>query len=246
MALIQLGNVAPHEGEVGLYHSHFIGGQEEHHHSYGELHAVGRRRTGLDDVTTVRQLPRESSHTTTLILPDAVDLDVWLSKDLPSLWPHHSLEAPGFVLCDDADLKRAIEKQFGIKPIKGPTALYTNAGRDYVSTQLWGNLKYVALTANTTPPSAGDTTLTAEITTASGGLIRAAGTPAHTTGASTTTITITHTANGSDLLPVTIGKEGLFTAATSGTMGFETLLGTTATLSAVGDALTSTWTITHG
>src|SRR5690348_8761579 len=87
---------------------------------------------------------------------------------------------------------------------------------------------YLALTANSTSPSAGDTTLTSEITTASGGLVRAQAAYAHTNGQSTFTLSKTFTANGSDSLPVTIAKVGVFNAASSGTMGFETLLSTTA------------------
>lgn len=127
--------------------------------------------------------------------------------------------------------------------------LKTNAGNDVQAAQMAGAasatavLKWVALTANVTAPAAGDTTLTGEITTAGGGLIRKAGTYAHTTGAASYTITTTFTANGTDSLPVTIGKRGIFDASASGNMGFETLVLPTATLSASGDALTLTDTI---
>lgn len=104
--------------------------------------------------------------------------------------------------------------------------------------------KYMALTANSTAPAAGDTTLTAEIVTASGGLIRAAATYAHTTGTKVFTLTKTFTTNGSDSLPVTIAKFAIFNAASSGSMFVENLLATTATLSAVGDQLTITETVT--
>lgn len=125
------------------------------------------------------------------------------------------------------------------------------AGRDFVASALGDRsgsraaaADYMALTANTTAPSAGDTTLTAEIATASGGLIRKQGTYAHTGGASTYTITATYTANGSDSLPVTVGKVGVFNASSSGTMPWSSLLSPTATISAVGDALTVTTTVT--
>lgn len=103
---------------------------------------------------------------------------------------------------------------------------------------------YMALTANATAASASDTSLTAEITTAGGGLIRKLVTYAHTTGASTYTLTGTFTANGSDSLPVTIAKIGTFNSITSGQMLHETLLSATATLSASGDPVTVTQTIT--
>ncbi len=125
------------------------------------------------------------------------------------------------------------------------------AGRDFVASALGDRsgsraaaADYMALTANTTSPAAGDTTLTAEIATASGGLIRKQATYAHTNGTATYTLTATYTANGNDALPVTVGKVGIFNAASSGTMPWSTLLSATATISAVGDALTVTETIT--
>lgn len=103
---------------------------------------------------------------------------------------------------------------------------------------------YIGLTANSTNPAAGDTTLAGEITTAGGGLVRAQATYAHTTGAASYTLTKTFTANGSDSLAVTIAKIGVFNASSSGTMVFETKFATTATLSASGDQLTVTETVT--
>lgn len=129
--------------------------------------------------------------------------------------------------------------------------MLTNAGKDMVASALGDRSgsraaagDYLALTANSTSPAAGDTTLTAEIATASGGLIRAQATYAHTGGTSTYTLTKTFTANGNDALPVTVAKVGVFNAASAGTLVWETLLGTTATISASGDSLTVTETIT--
>lgn len=125
----------------------------------------------------------------------------------------------------------------------------TNAGNDFQARQMGGAAsatavaKFVALTANTTAPAAGDTTLTGEIATAGGGLVRQAGTYAHTTGAANYTITTTFTANGTDALPVTIGKRGIFDQASGGLLVFSTLVTPTATLSAAGDTLTITDTI---
>jgi len=104
---------------------------------------------------------------------------------------------------------------------------------------------FMALTANATAASATDTTLTAEITTAGGGLIKKLATYAHTTGAASYSLAATFTANGSDSLPVTIAKIGIFNSlvASTGRMQFETLLSTTATLSAIGDQLTVTDTV---
>lgn len=125
-----------------------------------------------------------------------------------------------------------------------------NAGKDLIYTNMASlsqaaAANYVALTANSSAPVATDTTLTGEITTASGGLIRKQATPAHSNGTSTYTLTVTFTANGNDSLPVTVAKIGVFNATPSGgSMMFETLLTTTATVSASGDALTVTDTVT--
>jgi len=129
--------------------------------------------------------------------------------------------------------------------------MLTHAGRDMVASALGDRsgsraaaADYLALTANSTSPATGDTSLTGEIATASGGLIRAQATYAHTGGTATYTLTKTFTANGNDSLPVTIAKVGVFNASSSGTLVWSTLLGTTATISASGDALTVTETIT--
>lgn len=102
---------------------------------------------------------------------------------------------------------------------------------------------YMAVSANATAPSAVNTTLPGEITTAGGGLVRAQATYAHTTGVASYTLTKTFTANGSDTLPVTLAKIGIFNASSSGTLVFETLLNATATLSASGDNTTITETV---
>ena len=104
---------------------------------------------------------------------------------------------------------------------------------------------YMALTANSTAPASGDTTLTGEITTAGGGLVRKIATYAHTGSASSYTLTGAFTANGSDSLPVTIAKDGIFQHYPSGgNAHLQTLLNATATLSASGDPVTITHTVT--
>lgn len=102
---------------------------------------------------------------------------------------------------------------------------------------------YMALTANAGAPAAGDTTLTGEITTGGGGLIRKICTYAHTGGAASYSLTAVYTANGSDALPVTVAKIGVFNSIVSGQMLFETLLSATAVISAIGDQLTVTDTV---
>lgn len=129
--------------------------------------------------------------------------------------------------------------------------MLTTAGKDWAASALFDSsgsraaaATYLAVSANTTSPAAGDTTLTGEITTASGGLIRKVATYAHTAGASTATLTATFTANANDNLSVTLGKAAVFNAASGGSMPFVSLLSPTATVSAVGDSVTLTVTVT--
>ncbi len=104
---------------------------------------------------------------------------------------------------------------------------------------------FMGLTATATSPTGTDTTLAGEITTAGGGLIRKICPMAHTAGAQTYTATPVFTANGTDSLPVTVAKMGLSASLLSGTKNFfQTLLSATATLSASGDQLTTTETVT--
>jgi hypothetical protein len=83
----------------------------------------------------------------------------------------------------------------------------------------------------------GDTALTGEITTASGGLIRALATYAHTPASTTTTLTKTFTANGSDALPVTVAQMGVFqgVVVAASRMIFRTVLNATMAFSLSGD-----------
>lgn len=104
---------------------------------------------------------------------------------------------------------------------------------------------YMALTADAGAAVATDTTLPSEIVTSGGGLIRKLATYAHTTGVASYSLAATFTANSSDSKPVTIAKIGIFNTVTgaTGRMQFETLLSATATLSATGDILTVTDTV---
>lgn len=251
--IIELGNVAPHQAEEGLYTVHQAGdGDAAHHHHFGDERGSGRAMAHAGDVNVTRELNPLVSHMTVVDVPDEHDADR-VALEVVNLWPHHSGDVPSFVACDDEDVRRAVMDVFGLTDPKGPLALYLNGGRDWVSQQVLGAAvaaatnqgKYVALTANTSSPAASDTTLTGEIATASGGLIRAAGTVAHTTGASTSTVSNTFTVNGNDSLPVDVAKAGLFNAASTGTMIFETLFAAVAALRAVGDSLALTWTINH-
>lgn len=110
---------------------------------------------------------------------------------------------------------------------------------------------YMALGATNTAPGNTQTTLAGEITTAGGGLIRKLATYAYTAavgsgGTNPYTLTGTFTGNGSDSYPVTAFNVGLFNTKTgaTGRMMFNTALSASATLSASGDAVTVTSTIT--
>ena len=164
---------------------------------------------------------------------------------------HSGGEAPSYVTSEDEEFAKALAKHFDC-PVGEPTNLLTNAGRDALHAQHLSTaaqpaaFNYMAVSANSTAASAANTTLPGEITTAGGGLLRAQATYAHTAGTNTTTLTKTFTANGSDALPVTIAKIGVLNASSAGTLGYETLLNATATLSAVGDNVAVTETVTAG
>ncbi len=130
--------------------------------------------------------------------------------------------------------------------------LLTTVGRDALHSQHLNTaaqpaaFNYMAVSANATAPSAANTTLPGEITTAGGGLLRVQATYAHTASTNTTTLTKTFTANGSDSLPVVLAKIGVLNASSAGTLGYETLLNATATLTVSGDNAAITHTITAG
>lgn len=98
---------------------------------------------------------------------------------------------------------------------------------------------YMGISTDSTAPAATDTTLPSEQST--NGLGRAAATYAHTTGASSYTLSNTWTFTGSS--STTLQKIGTFDALTNGTMLHETALSATATVSASGDTVTVTQTV---
>jgi hypothetical protein len=123
-------------------------------------------------------------------------------------------------------------------PVAGPFAIVNGAAPAF----------FVGLGNTNTSPSAGDTSMSGEITTAGGGLIRKIAPWAHTAGTNTYTLTPVFTANGTDSLPVTAYRIGVFISPvasnTTASMMFETSLSASATLSASGDQLTVTETVT--
>jgi hypothetical protein len=163
---------------------------------------------------------------------------------------HAGGEKPAWVASSDPEYQRVLATHF--KCAEGdPQMLLTSVGRDalhaqHLSSSQPAPFAYVALTASTTTPASGDTTLAGEITTAGGGLVRALATYAHTAGTNTSTVTKTFTANGSDSLPVTLAQIGVLNASSSGTLGYHTALSSTATLASIGDSIAVTETVTLG
>jgi hypothetical protein len=96
---------------------------------------------------------------------------------------------------------------------------------------------YIGLTENTGTPVATDTALAAELTT--GTLARAQAAFAHTTGVASYTLTKTFTSDATK----TIAKIAVFNASTGGTMVFESLLPTPASLQS-GDQIAITESVT--
>lgn len=238
--ILTFGNTAPHQADPNNLEAVAVSG------SPNPLFML--RLDPLVHNTTVVHVPAETE------LPR-------LLRNLQELWPHHSSNPPSWVTIQATDFELpddvarrylvAIRTALGMPELLDvPTALLTNAGIDFICVQAAGSAsatavaKWVALTANNSAPVGTDTVLTGEISTAGGGLVRTAATFAHTNGTTTYTLTNTWTANGNDALPVTIAKVGAFNAASVGTLVFETLLNSTATLSAAGDNVPLTWTFT--
>jgi hypothetical protein len=108
---------------------------------------------------------------------------------------------------------------------------------------------YIAVTTNATAPGATDTTLTSEITTGGSGLIRKLATYGHTLGVASYSlaVTLTGTATDQGTGAQILAKAGIFNTLTgaTGRMQFETLISPTATITATGDQVTITDTVTN-
>ena len=125
--------------------------------------------------------------------------------------------------------------------------LLTNGGRDFFHAQVYTNTStgtvggnFIGLTANSGAPAAGDTTLTAEITT--NGLGRAVATTlTHSAGTNATTLAKTFTASGAH---TDVQKSGLFNAASAGILTHVNTF-TPVTL-ATNDTLAVSWSLTLG
>lgn len=237
--LLSLGNLQPIQRKAGLSPVHL---------AYTAAEEASGEFTRLDPLL---------AHTTTINVPDFTDREgnpdyQRMAAQVDHAWRSHSAAAPGWITGAPGHLEELLRARLAMPPrLDGPTMLLTYAGRDFVAAQHSGSAsatavaKYLALSANTGAPALAHTTLTGELVDAGGGLVRATGTYGHTASATTFTVSNTFTANGSDTLPVTVHKAGLFDTATSGgNMPWESVLSSDATLSASGDILPVTWTFT--
>mgnify|MGYP006955650809 CR=1 FL=1 len=125
---------------------------------------------------------------------------------------------------------------------------FTNAGRDLAHAQMYTNTSagtrgagFVAVSADTGTPAAGDTSLTGEIAT--GGLTRAdATTKTHSAGTNTSTVQHTFTASSAH---TAVHKAALFNASSGVTMAHAAVFSSDVTL-AINDQLQVTFTLTLG
>ncbi|MCS7140829.1 MAG: hypothetical protein NZ888_01420 [Candidatus Nitrosocaldus sp.] len=122
--------------------------------------------------------------------------------------------------------------------------LITDAGRNFIRQQAFGTAsnstaQYIALSTDSTPPAAGDTSLAGEIT--GQGLARAQGT-ATLGGTGQITISKKFTMESGANPTFTINKAGLFDQASGGTLVAVALISNPPTLQA-GDSITINWQI---
>lgn len=145
-------------------------------------------------------------------------------------------------------VKRAGSDDEWITFVENVHNVYTNAGRDRAHQEQYTNTSagtrgagFVAVSAETTAPTASDTTLAGEITT--GGLARAdATTKTHTNGTNTSTIEHTYTASAGH---TAVHKAAIFNASSAGTMSHAAVFTSDVTL-ATNDQLKVTFTLTLG
>lgn len=188
------------------------------------------------------------------MLPDELDRWAVAVNEAEQIWNAHAHTGrPSWVAASEPGLQKALAAWFRC-PEGEPTALLTNSGRDALHAQHLStgaqpaSFNYMALanSATATTPAVGDTTLTGEITTAGGGLLRKQATYAHTAGTNTSTLTATFTGNASDTYPTTASQIGVFNAASAGTMAYKTALNSPVTFNVSGDNVAVTHTITGG
>lgn len=219
--------------------------------------SVGRNRNGIEDqvlgkhnlVQTVHRRPTgacsadeaqiELNLLTSEDARETGEIAVLL-KQHPGMWLN---EAQAFV---DLQFRGQRPRQLCWQTISADYTmnLVTNAGLNWAA-DILGNTStpsvnaqcnYIALTNTAITPAAGDTTLSGEIS--SNGLSRAQATYAHTSNATTFTLSKTFTATGTQ----SAQAGGVFTAASVGTMCYEDTFTSASLVS--GDTLAVTWTIT--
>lgn len=137
-----------------------------------------------------------------------------------------------------------IDRWYDVTAMGGAAGSTPAATTAYIIFPWTMGAQFMGLSTDTGAVVNGDTTLPSEITTASGGLIRKICTISHSAGASSGTLAAVFTANGSDSLPAVVGKAGISPSILSSVKNvFQTLVSPTATLSATGDQLTPTDTV---
>lgn len=108
---------------------------------------------------------------------------------------------------------------------------------------------YMAITTDSTAINATDTSLPSEYSLAGSGCLRKLATYAHTAGVAGYSLAATYTYNSTDqgAGAKTFAKMGIFNTLTvaTGRMLFETLISPTATLTATGDSLTITESVSN-
>lgn len=186
-------------------------------------------------------------------LTDSTKSGTWTSNQWAGCRVFASVSATQMVfgiIVSNTTTVLTVDRWYTVGTPGGAAGSTPSATGTYVITDGNAPAWFMGLTANNGAPASPSTatSLTGEITTVGGGLIRKICPYAHTASQNTYTLTPVFTANGSDSLSVVIAKIGVFDSMvpgdTTSTMLFESLLSATATLSASGDQLTVTETVT--
>lgn len=134
------------------------------------------------------------------------------------------------------------DRSGSIKQVIETHNLRTTAGATFQKNQMSGSAgavaNYIGISNDGTAPAAGDTVMAGEQTT--NGLARAVGTFDGNAGPTSYTLTKQFTYTGGS--PITLTKAGMFNAASAGSLVFEALFGSSATL-VNGDQITVVWTV---
>lgn len=180
-----------------------------------------------------------------------MDTEAKLLATLDGIVEHHMAPGtkPTSVFCSDPMIADVIKSYYSLSAVGGTILnLRTNSGNDFVcgvqgspsssGTGSYAPAYYLALSPDSTAPSAADTSLASEIT--SGTLSRVAASYSHTSGTNSYSLTNVFTSDQT----VTINKAGIFQVSTpgNGSMLWEELFSAGRSLGS-GDQLSVTVTI---